>query len=217
MKLKECYQRLELPTTATASEIRQAYKKLVKNWHPDRFEADSSMKVYAEERLKIINVAYDRIRKHQAIVGTNSTTAEETGQEHPIPKTTSTDDFLHKIRGISGQLFYLSKRMLGSFENIFYSPDSSDACSSGTRKTSERKENFQKPFKRILKDLKNNHPHDIIGERKKRKGFKSVYSLRNNYGPRRRSAAGPITGVAPSERNQVIDTVNRITPIRRVE
>ena len=57
MRIIDCYHNLELAPTATMAEIRLSYKRLVKKWHPDRFNADSPLKVYAEERLKLINAA----------------------------------------------------------------------------------------------------------------------------------------------------------------
>ena len=49
---------LELPSTASPDEIKAAYHLLVKVWHPDRFQADSSLRRAAEEKLKAINSAY---------------------------------------------------------------------------------------------------------------------------------------------------------------
>jgi len=49
---------LELKTDATASDIKAAYRDLVKVWHPDRFPADDRLRLRAEERLRRINEAY---------------------------------------------------------------------------------------------------------------------------------------------------------------
>lgn len=49
---------LGLNTAATPDEIRQAYRDLVKIWHPDRFGADARLRAKAEEHLKSINAAY---------------------------------------------------------------------------------------------------------------------------------------------------------------
>jgi curved DNA-binding protein CbpA len=43
---------------ATNAEIKQAYRDLVKVWHPDRFGSDARLRAKAEDRLKQINAAY---------------------------------------------------------------------------------------------------------------------------------------------------------------
>jgi hypothetical protein len=52
---------LEIGPKATEAEIRTAYLTLVKVWHPDRFENDPILKRRAEEKLKEVNLAFDRI------------------------------------------------------------------------------------------------------------------------------------------------------------
>lgn len=47
---------------ALPSQVRAAYKKLVKSWHPDKFPPGSIEQVVAEDRIKAINAAYQRIR-----------------------------------------------------------------------------------------------------------------------------------------------------------
>ncbi|HYG76167.1 MAG TPA: J domain-containing protein [Planctomycetota bacterium] len=57
-----CLETLELPATATPEQIRQAYRELVKVWHPDRF-SEASLKARAEEKLKEINTAYEKLER----------------------------------------------------------------------------------------------------------------------------------------------------------
>jgi hypothetical protein len=47
-----------LDSTATADQIKEAYRTLVKVWHPDRFQGDPKLKEAADARLKAINTAY---------------------------------------------------------------------------------------------------------------------------------------------------------------
>ncbi len=49
---------LELGSNAGESEIREAYRVLVKVWHPDRFPNDAKLKAAAEEKLKALNAAH---------------------------------------------------------------------------------------------------------------------------------------------------------------
>ena len=49
---------LDLPSDAGESQIKDAYRVLVKVWHPDRFPNDARLKAAAEEKLKALNAAY---------------------------------------------------------------------------------------------------------------------------------------------------------------
>ena len=52
------YQVLGVPENASEKEIKKAYKKLVKQYHPDIFHGD---KEFAEQKIKEINEAYDTL------------------------------------------------------------------------------------------------------------------------------------------------------------
>lgn len=56
------YQVLGVTETASDEEIRAAYLKLVKKYHPDRYQ-DNPLKNLADEKLKEVNEAYDTITK----------------------------------------------------------------------------------------------------------------------------------------------------------
>ncbi len=55
--MKDYYEILDVPLTATREQIKSQYKQLVRIYHPDRFR-DASEKVQAEEKLKQINIAF---------------------------------------------------------------------------------------------------------------------------------------------------------------
>ncbi len=61
MNLRQCFEILELDTDATMDDLNRAYKDLVTVWHPDRFSANPRLKKKAEEKLKKVNQAYDRV------------------------------------------------------------------------------------------------------------------------------------------------------------
>ena len=52
------YDILGVSKTATSSEIKKAYKSLVKKYHPDVFEGNKDL---AESKIKEINDAYDTL------------------------------------------------------------------------------------------------------------------------------------------------------------
>lgn len=52
------YQTLGIPKEADAERVRQAYRSLVKAFHPDIFPAGSEAQAEAGRRIREINVAY---------------------------------------------------------------------------------------------------------------------------------------------------------------
>jgi hypothetical protein len=71
--LERYYLVLGLRPGASPDEIRQAYRNLVKVWHPDRVSEDR-LKQKAEEKLKEINEAYKRLRHARPSQPTDPTT-----------------------------------------------------------------------------------------------------------------------------------------------
>lgn len=59
--LSRYYDILEVEIGASRDKVRQAYKEMVKVWHPDRFEHDQNLKNKAQTKMKMINEAYQRL------------------------------------------------------------------------------------------------------------------------------------------------------------
>ena len=64
MNLQRCLKILELETTCSLQEAKQAYKDLVRVWHPDRFQKNPRLKDKADKKLREINLAYNYLRSH---------------------------------------------------------------------------------------------------------------------------------------------------------
>lgn len=62
---KDPYKILGVAPNATDDEIKDAYRKLARKYHPDKY-TDSDMKSLAEEKMKEVNSAYDEIQKMRA-------------------------------------------------------------------------------------------------------------------------------------------------------
>ena len=60
--LKNYYTILDLNENATSTEIKDAYRILAKQWHPDKHTSLEG-KQFAEVRMKEINQAYEKLRK----------------------------------------------------------------------------------------------------------------------------------------------------------
>src|SRR5581483_11860208 len=59
--LLNSYRILEIDTDASLEEIKRAYREMARVWHPDRFPNDVRLQHKAQEKLKQINLAYERI------------------------------------------------------------------------------------------------------------------------------------------------------------
>ncbi|MBD2113369.1 MULTISPECIES: DnaJ domain-containing protein [Cyanophyceae] len=58
------YQLFALKPGASKQDLKQAYKRLAKQWHPDKFANDPANARIAEEKIKAINVAYEILQTH---------------------------------------------------------------------------------------------------------------------------------------------------------
>ena len=59
-EIEECYRLFELEPGAGAEAVKQAYRELLKVWHPDRFP-DAKLQKRATEKAKALNEAYHKI------------------------------------------------------------------------------------------------------------------------------------------------------------
>ncbi len=64
------YEVLGLAPGASPEEVKEAYRDLVKVWHPDRFSSDPQLQQKAQAKLKEINAAYARLRAGLGDLGT---------------------------------------------------------------------------------------------------------------------------------------------------
>ena len=79
--MRDPYQVLGVPSTATDDEVKKAYRNLARKYHPDNYH-DNPLADLAQERMKEINEAYEEIqtqRKRGASGGGYSTSASSAG------------------------------------------------------------------------------------------------------------------------------------------
>ncbi len=65
LDIKSAYYILGLEPGASFAQVKQAYRQLVKIWHPDCF-SDLDKKEQAEQKIKTINEAYELLKSYQA-------------------------------------------------------------------------------------------------------------------------------------------------------
>lgn len=61
--LKRAYQVLDVSPFASALSIKQAYRQLIKRWHPDRYPSGSASHPEASQMTKLINQAYSEVER----------------------------------------------------------------------------------------------------------------------------------------------------------
>ena len=79
--MRDPYQVLGVPSTATDDEVKKAYRDLARKYHPDNYH-DNPLADLAQERMKEINEAYEEIqtqRKRGASAGSYGTSSGYTG------------------------------------------------------------------------------------------------------------------------------------------
>ena len=81
-----CYRILDLEAGASLEEVKRSYRELVKVWHPDRFRGDPKLQAKAEEKLKWINLAYERLSKEPATGAAHRAASQPQPKPYP-PRT----------------------------------------------------------------------------------------------------------------------------------
>ena len=69
--MKNPYEVLEITEGSSQEEIKAAYKKLVKKYHPDQY-ANNPLSDLAQEKIKEINEAYDTLTKNKGYRNTQN-------------------------------------------------------------------------------------------------------------------------------------------------
>ncbi len=92
MDLARCYQLLEIEPGATLEEVKRSYREQVKIFHPDRFAGDPKLQLKTQEKLKNINLAFERIsREFEIAAGSRARGAADPTQPNATRNTSEKD------------------------------------------------------------------------------------------------------------------------------
>src|SRR4030095_11043958 len=85
------YELFGLAPGSSVEELKKAYRDLVKVWHPDRFGGNPPLQRKAQEKLKQVNLAYERLQLRLTAAASANTrrersTAKRTRAPPPPPR-----------------------------------------------------------------------------------------------------------------------------------
>jgi DnaJ-domain-containing protein 1 len=108
--IARAYAVIGLRPGASAQQLKQQYKRLVKTWHPDRWASDPVNQAEATQRMRAINEAYATLHRLRADGDASERTADQAAQRPDEHWSTShrsmTDEELNAIvRAIGDESF----------------------------------------------------------------------------------------------------------------
>ena len=93
--MKDPYEVLGVHKGATDEEIKSAYRRLARKYHPDNYSDDNPLKELAEEKMQEINAAYDAVQSERS--GKKSTGDNQQNDNHSS-QNHGADDLYIEIR-----------------------------------------------------------------------------------------------------------------------
>ncbi|HEV8342981.1 MAG TPA: J domain-containing protein [Candidatus Binatia bacterium] len=91
--IERYYEILGLKPGASQEKLKEAFRDLVKVWHPDRFSHDPKLQKKAQEKLKEINLAYQRLESFVQDHGVHSSKPPPKPQPPPKPEPKQRNQF----------------------------------------------------------------------------------------------------------------------------
>ncbi len=101
------YKVLGVSPSATDEEVKKAYRKLAKKYHPDNF-SNSPLRAQAEEKMKQINEAYDTVQKMRA----GGSSSQSSGYSGYRTNTSSGTGIYYQVRTCINAGQYTQAEML---------------------------------------------------------------------------------------------------------
>lgn len=82
-ELSRCFDILEIRRGASIEEVKRAYRDMAQVWHPDRYAHNPRLRAKAEEKLKTLNEAYQRISTYTERTSTHTSGPAKNPQPPP--------------------------------------------------------------------------------------------------------------------------------------
>ena len=111
-ELNECYALLGVAPTASAQELKAAYRDLAKVWHPDRFAHDPRLQQKAQEKLKAINEAYDLMTNGRAARRQTRPPSPAGAPHETRPPRRVHGHFIPTLAAVFGAAFFAASMLL---------------------------------------------------------------------------------------------------------
>ena len=101
--MRDPYQVLGVPRSATDDEVKKAYRSLARKYHPDNFAGKPEAAASAEAVMKEINEAYDTIQKERSGKGSTA---------HGTSYTSSGGTSFYEVRRLISQGLYSEAELM---------------------------------------------------------------------------------------------------------
>lgn len=115
--MKNPYEVLGISESATNEEVRDAYRKLAKKYHPDNY-ADSPLADMAEEKMKEINYAYDEILRIRAEKKNNNQRKEDGYQRYNADYGSRRSEYSKVRQAINANDFKTAEAILNQVDQL---------------------------------------------------------------------------------------------------
>ncbi len=208
MNLSDCYKILGLSPDATQHQAKQAYKAMVRRWHPDQFFSDPKLTKQAEEKLKQINIAYSEIKTfappdkpHDA---RDKTKPHEPEAHQQKQKTAPQSNFTKNKNQNSGRAWL--DNLVNILNKLADGPEAGRAFDNIDQTRKKHKGRRFKTFDQVLNEMADKNTKDPENN----PGFHRAYVFRSNPYKRTKQRGSTIGGIGP------VESPGRVRPVTRV-
>lgn len=114
--MKNPYEVLGIREGASEEEIKSAYKKLVKKYHPDQY-ANNPLSDLAQEKIKEINEAYDTLTKGSSAFNRGSYSQNQNNQQNNRQSSSGSTNYFNIRQNIEMNNLNAAEQMLDNIMN----------------------------------------------------------------------------------------------------